>query len=191
VAAAAQYARIDLWDGKPAPLLICERGAVAGVLRNLAAEYLVPITATKGQCKGHIVTKVAPLLFDNERHIGYIGDHELRGPADQIEGHSRHAIEEHAIREFDDETWQRIALTQAQVAADPRLAAEVITKIDNRYKPAKAYEAVECEAIKQRVLVQLVREWLDARLPEPLRDVRERERHQRTEIARLLAKARP
>lgn len=183
---AARYARIDLWDGVPAPTLICESGAVAGVLRNLAAEYLVPLTATKGMCKAHIVTKIAPLLSDGERAVGYIGDHEIRGPGEQIEAHTRRAIEEHADREFDETTWERIALTQAQVDANPRLAAEVIEKIDRRFKPPRPYEAVECEAIKQRVLVQLVRDWLDARLPEPLADVRVREQDQREDLAAKL-----
>jgi hypothetical protein len=184
--AAAEYARIDLWGEKPAPMLICESGAVAGVLRDLAAEYLVPITATKGQCKGHIVTKVAPLLVDEDRCVGYIGDHELRGPGEQIESHTRRAIEEHALRAFDDTTWERIALTQAQVDANPRLKREVITKTDNRYNPARKYKAVECEAIKQTVLVELVRDWLDARLPEPLERVRIRERKQRRTLAAKL-----
>ena len=90
---AAMYARIDLWNGDPAPLIICESGAVHGVLRNLAAEYLVPVTATKGQCKGHIVNSIAPLLEDPSRMVAYIGDYELRGPADQIEAHTRRTIE--------------------------------------------------------------------------------------------------
>jgi hypothetical protein len=166
VVEAAEYARIDLWAGSPAPLIICESGAVHGVMRDLAGEYLVPITATKGQCKGHIVNEIAPLLEDDRRIVGYIGDYELRGPADQIEAHTRRAIEEHAGRTFDESSWERIALTKEQVDSDPRLKAEVIEKVDNRYKPPKRYEAVECEALKQRVLVRLVRDWLDACLPE-------------------------
>jgi hypothetical protein len=184
---AAEYARIDLWAGMPAPLIICESGAVHGVLRDLASEYLVPITATKGQCKGHIVNSIAPLLEDEDRTVAYIGDHEIRGPADQIEAHTRRAIEEHANRTFDEESWTRIALTQDQVDNDPRLRAEVIEKVDNRYKPAKTYQAVECEALKQSVLVRLVKEWLDERLPEDLKTVQARERFQREDIAEKLA----
>ena len=188
---AAERARVDLWAGYPAPLIICEAGSVHGVLRDQAAEFLVPITATKGQCKGHIVNEIAPLLRDERRSVGYIGDHELRGPADQIEAHTRRAIEEHAGRTFDAASWQRIALTQEQVDADPRLAAEVIEKKDNRYNPPKVYQAVECEAIKQRVLVRLVRDWLDALLPEPIRRVRVREQRQREAMAAALAKLEP
>ena len=48
--------RIDLWDGEEPPLIICESRATMGVLRDLAYEYLVPITATNGQSGGFIVT---------------------------------------------------------------------------------------------------------------------------------------
>ena len=88
---AVESARIDLWAGEPPPLIICESRAVKGVLERLAGEYLVPITATAGQCGGFLVNEVAPLLEDGswERRVGYIGDHEIRGPADQIEANTR------------------------------------------------------------------------------------------------------
>jgi hypothetical protein len=66
------------------------------------------------------------------------------------------------------------------------LCADTIEKTDTRYKPPKTYLAVECEALKQSVLVGLVRDWLDARLPEPLRRVLARERAQRSTIAKKL-----
>ena len=66
-----------------------------------------------------------------------------------------------------------------------------IEKIDSRYKPPKPYEAVECEALKQRVLVRVVRDWLDARLPERLSRVREREERQREAVATALAELEP
>ena len=97
---AARYARIDAWAGAPPPLLICESRAVKGVLTTLAYEYLVPIVATGGQCGGFLVTDVAPLLEGNERRVLYIGDHELRGPADQIEANTRRYLEEHAEPRF-------------------------------------------------------------------------------------------
>jgi hypothetical protein len=181
-----ERARIDLWAGEPPPLIICESRAVKGVLERLACEYLVPITATGGQCGGHLVTEVTPRLEDNERRVGYIGDFEIRGPADQIEANTRRVLERHAERVFDDDSWQRIALTQTQVNRSPRLQRLALTKVDNRNKPAKVYEAVECEAIKQTELVKLVRKWLDARLPEPLERVLERERQQRAKVRALL-----
>jgi hypothetical protein len=185
VASSVDDARIDLWGGEEPPLLICEARGVMGVLEDLAAEYLVPITATAGQCGGFLVTEVAPKLTSG-RHVGYIGDYEIRGPADQIEANTRRVLERHAGREFDENSWQRIALTQKQVNASKALRESVIEKFDGRYKPAKRYEAVECEAIKQTVLVKLVRKWLDARLPEPLQRVLEREAEQRNRVAQTL-----
>jgi hypothetical protein len=58
----------------------------------------------------------------------------------------------------------------------------VIEKLDRRYKLPKVYKAAECEAIKQTVLVKLVRDWLDAELPEPLKRVRAREERQRDKV---------
>jgi hypothetical protein len=40
------------------------------------------------------------------------------------------------------------------VKATPRLRKLKITKHDNRYQPPKAYRAVECEALKQKVLLE-------------------------------------
>ena len=77
-------ARIDVWGGTEPPLIICESRATMGVLRDLAYQYLVPITATNGQSGGFIVTDIVPLLM-SAREVLYIGDFELRGPADQIE----------------------------------------------------------------------------------------------------------
>jgi hypothetical protein len=72
-------ARIDLWAGEEPPLLLCESRATAGVLSDLAYEYLTPITATGGQCGGFTVTDIAPLLR-GRRKVLYVGDHELRVP---------------------------------------------------------------------------------------------------------------
>jgi hypothetical protein len=180
-------ARIDLWDGEPPPLIICESRAVKGVLERLAGEYLVPITATAGQCGGHLVTEVAPRLEDNERRVGYIGDFEIRGPAEQIETNTRRVLERHAYRDFEDGSWERIALTQKQVNRTPRLRRLAISKVDRRNKPPKVYEAIECEAMKQTELVKLVRKWLNAQLPEPLASVLEREDEQRERVRELVA----
>jgi hypothetical protein len=62
----------------------------------------------------------------------------------------------------------------------------VSTKHDRRYKDGKPHEAVETEAISQRVLIELVRARLDKLLPEPLSRVHEREVRQRRQIAAAL-----
>jgi hypothetical protein len=180
-------ARLDCWDGEPAPLVICEARSTKGVLERTAAEYLAPITATNGQCGGFLVTDVVPLLRDNDREVLYIGDYELRGPADQIEANTRRYLEQHAGRAI---RWTRIALTQAQVEADPRLLQLVIEKLDHRFKPHRAYKAVECEAVGQVTLERLLRVALEERLPEPLDDVLEREAAERAIWRRRLLRRR-
>lgn len=181
-------ARIDLWQGEEPPLLLCEARTTMGVLRHsLASPYLTPITATNGQCGGFIVTDIVPMLRGNRRVL-YIGDFELRGPADQIEGNTRRYIEKHTGRTFSDDDWTKIALTEKQVNTSARLQRLAITKLDKRYKPAKPYEAIECEALGQGVLVRLIRKHLDRLLPEPLADVLVREQRQRAQVSAALAK---
>jgi len=178
--------RIDCWDGDLPPLTICESRATKGVLENIASNYLAPITATNGQCGGFLVTDIVPLLKSNDRRVLYIGDFEIRGPADQIEANTRRYLEKHAGREFDSETWTKIALTEAQVEADKSLLELKIEKTDKRYRPPKPYEAVECEAVGQARLQEIFTDALDALLPEPLTDVLAREQSQRAVVERAL-----
>jgi hypothetical protein len=181
---AVKRARLDCWDGDLPPLIICEARSTKGVLQRIAYEYLAPITATNGQAGGFIVTDIVPYLRGNDREVLYIGDHEVGGPGDQIEANTRRVIEEHTGRDIE---WTRIALTQEQLDDDPRLLGLVITKFDNRTKPPRMYQAVECEAVGQVTLERLLREALEERLPEPLEDVRRRETEERKKvIAQLL-----
>jgi hypothetical protein len=180
---AAEYARIDCWDGRPAPLVICEARSTKGVLQRITGEYLAPVTATNGQCGGFLVTDVVPVLRGNERPVLYIGDHEIGGPADQIEDNTRRYIEKHAGRSIE---WQRIALTQAQVDADARLLGLVIDKTDKRVKPPREYKAVECEAVGQVTLERMLRDVLDRLLPAPLDTVLVRQEAERAALVELL-----
>jgi hypothetical protein len=182
--------RIDCWKGKLPPLVICESRATRGVLRHIADRYLVPITATNGQCGGFLVTDVVPYLLGNDRKVIYIGDFELRGPADQIEANTRRYIEKHGYRVFTPKTWTKIALTEKQVEADPALLKLKIEKKDARYKPPKPYEAVECEAVGQAQLQQIFSDVLDALLPEPLERVLAREQRQRAAMERTVRQGR-
>jgi hypothetical protein len=177
-------ARIDCWRGEPPPLIVCEARATRGVLERIADEYLCPVTATGGQCGGHIVNEIVPLLVDNERKVLYLGDWEERGPGEQIEANTRSYIEQHARRTFTRETWIKVALTSEQVARSPRLRQATIDKLDRRHKPPHSYQAVECEAVGQAVLERMLRSRLDALLPEPL------EERQRARIRAALRKLR-
>jgi hypothetical protein len=189
----APASRINAWDRWEPPLIICESRAVKGVLEDLAYEYLTPLTATGGQSGGFIVNGIVPLLQDS-RNVLYIGDYELRGPAEQIEANTRRYIENHAGRGFDAGSWTRIALTQQQVRADERLQRLAIEKLDRRYKPAKSYEAVECEALGQGEIVRMVRERLDQERRmydlDPIEDVRIREEQERQQAVRRLGRLR-
>jgi hypothetical protein len=185
---AVERARIDVWKGKPAPLYLFESRAAWAVCRDLFSRYLAPNAPTGGQCRGFLINEVAPLLENNNRRVRYIGDYELRGPADQIETHTRQVLERHSGRTFTADTWEKIALTEAQVKANPRLRQLEITKHDKRYKPPKAYRAVECEALKQKILLDIIRRDLESMLPERLAIVLVREEKQRTKVRRALAK---
>jgi hypothetical protein len=184
-------ARVNPWGDDLAPLIICEARSAKGVLEHICRDYCAPITATNGQCGGFLRTDIAPYLMGEEgyngRKIAYIGDHEIRGPADQIEDNTRCVLEEYVC--FGQRLyWTRIALTQEQVDANPHLSGLIIHKKDGRYKPPKTYQAVECEAVGQRVLEDLLRQFLDDRLSQPLEDVLEQESEQREKLRSIIEK---
>jgi hypothetical protein len=76
-----------------------------------------------------------------------------------------------------------VVLTRQQVE---RYRLPVIIKRDRRYNDERPHEAVETEAISQRVPIDILRARLDELLPEPLARVQERERRQQRKIERLL-----
>jgi hypothetical protein len=128
VAGAVSRARIDLWAGEPPPLLLCESRSLAGVLRDVAATYLVGLAATNGQVGGFLHTDVAPILQD-DRQVLYLGDLEPGAAGEQIEANTRRVLEQSAALR-----WERLALTDTQVEQHG-LAGLAIEKLDRRYKP--------------------------------------------------------
>jgi hypothetical protein len=174
-------ARINCWGDELPPLIICESRTFGGVLaRTLAPDYLCPVTATNGQVGGFLHTNVVPLLTGNERAVLYVGDLDLAGG--DIEGNTR-AVLEQAAGERD---WQRVALTEEQ-----RLSRSLPTreKIDRRFRPPRGDAAIEVEALGQGEVTAIIRDALDALLPEPLAHVLVREDGQREqERRRLLAR---
>jgi hypothetical protein len=170
-------AQINPWDAAP-PLILTESRATAGVLKHaVAAEYLCPIAGTAGQAAGFLRTEVAPLLEGNDRHVLYLGDLDRSGA--DIEANTRSVLERATGRGID---WRRLGMTEAQAA---ERGIEPILKVDGR--DHKRHEAIEVEALGQSAVVELVRDALDELLPEPLSDVRERERVQRVATAKLLS----
>jgi hypothetical protein len=171
---------IDPWDGRP-PLLLCESRSLAGVLRDLVADYRCRITSTNGQTGGFLYTQVIPLLTPCDR-VGYLGDLDLAG--DDIEANTRSVLESR-VGELE---WTRLALTEDQVEQHglPR-----IRKTDKRFKNGGGvHEAVETEALSQALIIEIVRNWLDGLLPVSLEDVHVRERDQRQRIERAIRRVR-
>jgi hypothetical protein len=171
-------ARIDVWDGEPPPLILCESRSLAGVLRNIASDYLCPIAAINGQAGGFLHTKVAPLVSEaGRRRVLYLGDLDLSGG--HIEANTRAVLEAYAPLD-----WSRVAITHAQVEEH---GFEAKTKRDHRYKDGRAHDAVETEALGQTEIMRLLTEALEERVPEPLAEVLEREERQREQVRERLA----
>jgi hypothetical protein len=170
------YIDLDPWRGRSA-LVICESRSLAGVLRSLCSEYCVQVTSTNGQCRGFLHTKVAPRLSPGDPVL-YFGDLDLCGG--DIEGNTRRVLE----RIVGELAWERLALTQAQVEAHN---LPVISKHDRRFKgQGGVHQAVETEALSQRIIVEILRSRLDELLPEPLERIQERAEHERELIRRKL-----
>jgi hypothetical protein len=170
-------ARIDPWDGGPVPVIITESRSLAGVLRDIAYKYAVPIASTNGQCGGFLHTQLAPALAHAKGPVIYLGDLDLAGS--QIEANTRTVLERYA----GPPGWERLAVTAGQVAEH---SLPVITKHDRRYRDGGAHGAVETEALSQTTLTGLLTARLDDLLPGPLDAVLEREQEQRDALAAIL-----
>jgi hypothetical protein len=169
------HARIDLWDGEPPPLILCESRSLAGVLRDIAGRYLCPIAATNGQVGGFLHTDVGPLVAsaaDAEQRVFYLGDLDFSGA--QIEANTRKVLSQYANL-----AWERIAITKEQARKRDLTA---ISKPDRRFKPPRYYDAIETEALKQTEIQRILTQRLDSELPEPLGTVLAREEQQRVQV---------
>jgi hypothetical protein len=164
-------------------MILTESRSLAGVLRDVAAEYLCPIAATNGQVGGFLRTDVAPWLTPGQRVL-YLGDLDLSGG--QIEENTRAVLEQlvgGALR------WERLAITEQQVDT-LGLRHLAIRKADKRYSPPRLHDAIETETLGQGLLVRILRERLDELMPEPLVDVRQREERQRQKVLVALGRMR-
>lgn len=172
------FARIDLWEGEPPPLIICESRSLAGVLRRIARSYLCPIAATNGQVGGFLHTTVGPLIEEGggTRRVLYFGDLDLSGG--HIEENTRNELSE-----YGDLVWQRLAITDVQVREENLTKT---MKTDRRFRPPRKFPAVETEALRQQKIQRILTARLDAALPEPLSVVLEREEQQRAEVRERL-----
>ena len=143
-------------------MILTESRSLAGVLRHIVVDYRARVSSTNGQCGGFLRTNIAPQLKAGDRVI-YLGDLDLSGG--QIEGNTQDVLEREISGAL---AWERLALTKTQVR---EYDLPVIVKHDRRYKDGRPHEAVETEAISQRVLIDILQARLDALLPEPLTHV--------------------
>jgi hypothetical protein len=175
-------ARIDLWDGEPPPLILCESRSLAGVLRRIANDYLCPIAATNGQVGGFLHTEIAPLVEETPgRRVLYLGDLDLAGG--HIEANTRKVLEAYAPAERPLD-WARVAITEAQVEEH---GFKVKTKVDARYNDGRRHGAVETEKLGQAEVMRLLTGALEEAVPETLAVVLEREEEQRVRVRERLA----
>jgi hypothetical protein len=178
------FVRIDRFPGVARPVILCEARGVGGVLsRGVAREYRVTVAPTGGQCNGFLRTRVAPYLMGDERVL-YIGDHDLAG--NDIEDNTRRVLEQETGRTLDEDTWERLMLTDEQCRQLVRKGVEPIQKEDRRFRDGRPHEAFEVEALGQSYVVRTVRTRLGELAPEPLVDVQEREAGQRAEVLGVL-----
>jgi hypothetical protein len=147
--------------------------------RHVAASYRARIASTNGRCGGFLRTSIAPVLQDGDRVI-YLGDLDLAG--NQIEDNTRRVLEREIAGVL---LWERLALTHEQVR---EYDLPVIIKRDRRYQDGRPHEAVETEAISQRVLIDILQGRLDRLLPKALARVEGREARQRRQLAAQLVR---
>jgi hypothetical protein len=167
--------RLNPWGDEESPLVICEADATVGVFERVAAEYVAPITGTRGNTNGFLRTQVAAVA--ENRDVLYIGDLDLSG--NMIEANTRAVLQDEGwVGE-----WEHIAMTKRQAQ---RYRIEPILKTDGRYTDRRPHLAIEVESLGQVRVQNLLRSILDARLPEPLDDVLERQQEQEDAAARRL-----
>jgi hypothetical protein len=154
---------LNPWQGITI-LVLTESRSLAGVLRSVAWDYRVRIASTNGQCGGFLHTTIAPLLGGGGVVL-YLGDYDLAG--NQIETNTLRVLE----RKAGVLDWKRIALTKEQVE---QYDLPTIEKHDRRYRDGRPHQAVETEALSQRLIMELLETALTALLPEPLQRVHER-----------------
>jgi hypothetical protein len=156
--ACLDQAKIDPWQWKvERPVVLCESRSLAGVLRDLCRHYGVISASTNGQCAGFTRTKLAAALKEQSKQqnllVLYCGDLDLGGG--QIENNTQEVLFEAANRSI---FWERLMLTDEQVK---RHSLPSMLKTDRRFKHGGGTdEAWECEALSQKLIVEL----LEARL---------------------------
>ncbi len=150
-------ARINPWEGRDAPLVLCESRSLSGVISGMCERYGVPLAATNGKTGGFLRTDVGPVVERSVFEVLYFGDLDFSGG--HIESNTRSVLQTYEPALL----WTRLAVTDAQVH---ERGLSVMSKYDKRTKTH--HDAVETEALSQGEIVRLLTEVLDERLPRPL-----------------------
>ena len=181
----AAWGTINAWgeeDGGVPPMVICETAALAGPIYAGVEDYQVPVVAVRGWTKGFLMTEVGPALKPWQPVL-YIGDHDKRGH--MIEADIRDTLN-NVYQPKDgqglDLTWERIAVTESQIE---EYGLEIQMKPDKVLGEAPA---VECEALTQAVVIEIVRDKLAWLYPEDIEETQAREERQRKQVQEHLAK---
>ncbi len=161
-------ARLDLWNGEPPPLILCESRSLAGILRTTASTYLCPIASTNGQSGGFLHTDLAPRVAAGRRVL-YLGDYDFCG--NHIERNTRRVLGEYGQLD-----WRKVAITDEHVETGDY---PIMRKRDHRFKEVTYFDAVEAEALGQAAIQRILKENLDALCPTQRSEVRSEEERQR------------
>jgi hypothetical protein len=170
---AALYADLDIWDGV-IPLLLCESRSLLGALRPVCEKYRIFAASTNGQTAGFLHTRVNRILEPGSTVL-YFGDNDFAGG--HIEANSR-AVLEKEVGELD---WQTLALTDEQIKL---YDLPIIQKHDGRTR--RLHDAVECEALGQQRLIDILEEALQDMLPHTLDAIEGEADRQRAKIREVL-----
>jgi hypothetical protein len=169
---------IDPWKGQW-PLLVIESESSAAALETIARQYRVMLAPLRGQSsRSYLANVIAPKLYDRQIVLVVVDLDKVGG---DISDSAKKRLEEFSGHSLD---WRVIALTDAQVR-DYSIVR--VPRTDGRETNGPTRMVAETEALGATNLRQIVRDELDALLPESLVSIHGRERAERAASRRKLA----
>jgi hypothetical protein len=152
----AQFYRRDLWDNAPIYIaFLCEKDAIAELVYQETAKWDVPLAVIRGQSSKTFLYENAQVIdeLDKETHLYFLGDHDESG--DLIIQSAVDRIRRYAQTDKDI-YWEKIAVTQRQIADfDLPLRPSKPAK-DGRVKAKFASGSVEVDAIPPGELRRII-----------------------------------
>jgi hypothetical protein len=172
------HVTLDPWRGRW-PLVFVESEASGAVLEPVVREYRGQMAVGRGQAgRAYLHNVVAPTLYPDQVVLAVV---DLDKVGDDIAQSARERLERHVGYRLD---WQLLALTEAQVIEHD---ITLVPRVDGREtKNRQTRMVAETEALGANTIRAIVRDALDALLPDPLVRVLGRERRQRQAVRRRL-----